>query len=176
MNSDINLVAGSNILSKEAKRLRVFRTVAIFLIISVGFLSVLLFLLNRFFSPQILIDQQNQVITQLSALQTRQAQLSLLSQRLNDIQSVLKKRSNYDTVLTSIISGSPSDVNITSLSIDKGKISMIVASSSLLSINDFIDMLKVMVEKKQYLKNVTINNLTLQGKSGYALILDLNPL
>ncbi len=175
MNSDINLVSGQLALSKDAKRLRNLRLIATFSLLGVVFLSVLLFLLSRVFSPASIVEQQEAVMNNIASLQVKQSKLSLLGQRLNDISIIINKRANYDIVLTSILAQSPVGVSVTSLSIDKQKISIIVSSSSLLSMNEFIAVLKGMVEKKQYLKNVTINGLTLSGKStGYLLTLDLD--
>lgn len=174
MNSDINLVSGQLTLSKDTKRLRSIRLIATLSLLGVVFLSILLFLLSRVFSPASIVKQQEDVIGSISSLQVKQSKLSLLGQRLNDISIIINKRANYDIALTNILAQSPVDVSVVSLSIDKQKISIIISSSSLLSVNEFIAVLKGMAEKKQYLKNVTINGLTLNGKSsGYLLTLDL---
>jgi len=175
MNSDINLVSGNaNALDKGTKTLRRLKLIGTVVIVGVGVISILLFLLNRLFSPDSIIKQQNQVTASISLQQAKQAKLLVLTQRLNDISSLLKKRANYDVALNNILSQSPSGVSIVSMSVDKKKISIIVNSSSLLSLNDFIEMLKGMVEKKQFLKNVTINNLGLSGRTGYVLTADID--
>ena len=175
MNSDINLVSGNaNALDKGTKTLMRHKLIGTFAIIGVVIIAILLFLLSRLFSPDSIIKQQNQVTASISLQQSKQAKLVALTQRLNDISSLLKKRTNYDVVLSNILAQSPSGISIVSVSVDKKKISVIVNSSSLLSLNDFIEMLKGMVEKKQFLKNVTINNLGLNGRAGYVLTADID--
>lgn len=176
MNNDINLISGDlGVSSRATRKLERVKLIATVAVVGVGLLSILLFLLNRVFSPQSIIKQQNEVIASIATLADKQAKLIVLNQRVNDISAIFKKRTNYDLVLSAILADSPTNVSITSLSVDKAKISSIVSSSSLISLNDFIDSLKGMVEKKQFLKNVTINNLNLNGKtSGYILTLDMD--
>ncbi len=176
MNNDINLISGDLGVSQRATwKLDRVKLIAKVTVLGVGLLSILLFLLSRVFSPQSIIKQQNEVIAGIAILADKQAKLIVLNQRVNDISTIFKKRKNYDLVLSAIIADFPANISITSLSVDKSKISAIVSSSSLISLNDFIDSLKGMVEKKQFLKNVTINNLNLNGKtSGYILTLDMD--
>ncbi len=143
--------------------------------LAVGGLSILLFFLNRVFSPDSVIKAQNDIAASISSQKNKQAKLILLNSRLNDILSIVKKRANYDVVLSSITEEATDEILVTSLSMDKKKMSIIVISPSLLPLNGFIDSLKVMVEKKQFLKNVTVSNLTLNSKAnGYALTLDMD--
>lgn len=175
MNNDINLISGdSNVLSKEARRLKTFKLIGTSMVFGVGLLAILLFVLNRLFSPQSVMDQQNKVLGQISALQSKQAKFLILTQRVNDITNLIKKRTNYDIALSNILSQAPSDVVMTSLSINKKKISAIITSSSLVSLSSLIDTLKGMVDKKEFIKNVTISSLSLEGKSGsYVLTLNM---
>ncbi len=175
MSSDINLVAGDlGGASGGAKRLSTLRMIATSLIVGVGLVSILLFVLNRLFSPQQIIKEQDGVRASISALQDKQAKLSVLNQRLSDIGNLLSKRAAYDIVLQSILSKSPSEISIVSLTIDKQKISMVASSNSLLSINEFIDVLAGMVEEKEFLENVTINSLSLSSRaSSYTMTLEL---
>ena len=175
MSSDINLVAGDlGGASGGAKRLSTLRMIATSLIVGVGLVSILLFALNRLFSPQQIIKEQDGVRASISALQDKQAKLSVLNQRLSDIGNLLSKRAAYDIVLQSILSKSPSEISIVSLTIDKQKISMVASSNSLLSINEFIDVLAGMVEEKEFLENVTINSLSLSSRaSSYTMTLEL---
>lgn len=175
MNKDINLVSGDSINVLESARVARFRALGTYFILAVGILSVLLFVLNKLLSPQPIVDEQNKIISSMTKFNTTQVKLSILSQRLNDSTSILTKRTNYDLILSQIISQSPSDVVITSLSFEKKKVSLIVSSLSLLSLNSFIDSLKGLAEKKQYIKTVTVNNLNLgNAKTGYTLNLDID--
>jgi len=175
MNNDINLVAGDlGYASKEAKRLNNLKLIATSLIVGVGVISVLLFILNRLFSPQSIIKQQDVVLASILSAQVKQAKFTVLNQRLNDASSVVSKRTNYDIVLESILSKSPSGMEIVSLALDKKKISMIVSSNSLISINEFIGVLAEMVSKKEFLQNVIVNNLSLSSRaSNYTLTLEM---
>ncbi|MEX2013276.1 MAG: hypothetical protein WD967_02630 [Candidatus Levyibacteriota bacterium] len=176
MNNDVNLVAGDiGRASQEARRLNTLKLIATSLIIGVGAVSILLFVLNRVFSSQSIINEQDAVRVSIQSAQAKHAKLTILNQRLNDISSVVSKRASYDIVLISILSQSPSDIQIISLAVDKKKISMIASSRSLISVNNFIEVLAGMVRKKEFLQNVTVNNLSLNSRaSSYTLTLELS--
>ncbi|MEX2007560.1 MAG: hypothetical protein WD992_02190 [Candidatus Levyibacteriota bacterium] len=175
MNNDINLVSsdaeGSD---KETKRLESFRLIATILIVGVGFISVLLFVLNRLFSPAGIVKEQEQVATNITLAGEKHAKLTVLTQRLNDISSLLSKRTDYDIVLNEILAKSGGSVSIASLAVDKQKLSMIVSADSLISTNEFIGGLKSMVQEKKFLKNVIVNSLSLNNRaSNYTLTLEI---
>lgn len=176
MSSDINLVAGGlGHTSKKEKGLYNLKLIATSLIVGIGVISVFLFILNRLFSPESIVKEQNNVRASILSVQEKQAKLIVLNQRLNDVSNIVSKRANYDIVLGNILSQSPSGIQTVSLAVDKGKISMIVSSNSLISINEFIEMLAGMVSKKEFLQNVTINSLSLNSRaSSYTLTMELN--
>lgn len=172
MTSDINLISQNlNVSSKESQRVKRLRTIAVLSVFLVGILSIFLFLLNHvFFSPSSIINQQNATLASLSSLGEKQAKLIVLNQRLNDISFLLKARKNYDLAISAVLEQAPFDVTAMSLSVEKGKLSMIVSSKSLLSMNSFLDGLKSMVAKKQFIKNITVDNLIFDGvNSNYSL-------
>lgn len=174
MNNDINLVSADSINSLGNKLQNRVKTAGVVSLLMVGFLSIILFGLNRLFSPQSIIDEQGRLVASMASDNTKQIKLFLLSQRVNDSSTIISKRNNYDVILGSIFSKSGSNVSVASLSVDKKKISLILNSSSLLYLNDFIENLKGMVEKKQFIKNVTVNNLNLgNAKTGYVLDLSI---
>lgn len=161
MTSDINLISQNlGISSKESQRVRRLRLASTLSIFAVSIFSIFLFLLNHIFlSPSSIINQQRATLASLSLLGEKQAKLIVLNQRLNDISSLLKTRKNYDLVISTVLEQAPFDMNTTSLSVEKGKFSMIVSSRSLLSVNSFLEGLKSMVAKKQFIKNITVDNL-----------------
>jgi len=172
MISDINLISQDlSTSSKESKAFKRLRLIATLSISVVASLSIFLFLLNHvFLSPSSIIKQQNAIIENLSSLSGKQAKLIILNQRLNDISLLLKKRTNYDLAIDSILQQAPLDIVTTSLSVEKGKVSMIVSSDSLHSVDSFINGLKSMVAKKQFIKNITVDNLIFNSKdSSYSL-------
>lgn len=172
MTNDINLVSQNlGVSSKESKRVKRLKIVAVSSIFAVGILSIFLFLLNHvFLSPASIISQQSTAIASLSSLGDKQAKLIVVTQRLNDISSLLKTRADYDLVISTVLEQAPFDMSSTSLSVEKGKLSMVVSSKSLLSVNSFLEGLKSMVAKKQFIKNITVDSLIFDsGSSVYNL-------
>lgn len=175
MSNDINLVSpGVGKSSKEARRLSTFSLIATTLIVGVGFVSVLLFVLNHILSPSAVIKEQKKIAANITLAKQKQVKLVVLGRRLNDISNLISKRSNYEEALSSILSETPAGMSVASLTLDKQKLSMVVSAGSLISTNSFIDSLKGMVEEKKFLKNVTINNLILNSRtSSYTLTLEI---
>lgn len=173
MNNEINLVSPDAIGSLGNNRIHKLKTIGTFSLLAVGFLSVFLFVLNRLLSPQPIIDEKSKFNADINKLSAKQAKMVILSQRVNDSFNILNKREDYDAVLASVV-GKNTDLTFASLSIEKKDISIIVTSPSLLSLNAFIDNLKDMVARKEFLKNVIVNNLSYgNSKTGYILNLSI---
>lgn len=176
MNRDINLIQESGAGSqKQAGVVKKLQTIATVFTLSVGFLSVALFLLNRQLSPTSIRAQQASVLSNITLLAPKQAKILVLSLRLNDISTILQRRTKYDQILGAIFQNSPTSLSINSLSLSKGLVNLTVSANSLLSINQFIDNLTDMTIKKQFIKTLTIDSLVLNSRTGgYLLSLKLD--
>jgi hypothetical protein len=83
---------------------------------------------------------------------------------------ILNKRKNYADSIKFLQSQIPQDVRVNTLEVDKTGLTVIVNSSSLLSINKFLDNIIGLALNKKFLKNILIESLSLSPKSGYYIL------
>lgn len=163
MNSDINLLKKES--RTQEKRVKILRIISVVAAGTVAIFSIALFVFNRQSTLDPIKREQNVVLQNLSFLSEKEAKLSLLNDRLNNLENILGFRKNYIKSVNSIIDELPSDVSTTSLSLDKDGILLIASSNSLSSINTFLNSLIDLSEKKHLIKDLIIESLTV-GTTG----------
>lgn len=175
MNEDINLVPGKRKIALEQKKIVVrLRLFSIILLVIIVFSSITLFLLKLQSPLPSLQREKNTLLTNLSLLSQKSAKLLLMKNRLKEIAIIEKKRQRLDELIGSVLEGVPADVSLSSLNIDKESVSITAASSSLSSINIFLDRLVDKVVKGKNFNKITLDSLSLDTKgSRYILALTL---
>jgi len=167
MSNSINLVSTNVVgLEKELKRLKIFRIAAVICLIFVSLLSLLAFILNITLPIESVKKEQQGFITQISGFDKKLTQYTLLSDRVKNISSVISKRKDYGPQVSVLFGITPTDVSIDTLNIEAGKLVLDVSSSSLLSVNKFIDDIVALGTKSKVVKNIIIEGLTLNVASG----------
>jgi len=165
--SSINLVSTKVAgLEKELERLKIFRIAAVTCLAIVLLLSVLAFILNVTLPISTVKKEQQAAISGISLFNTKLTQYTLLTDRVKNITDIIAKRADYGSQLNQIFGKIPADSSIDTLNIEPGKISIIISSASLLSINNFIDAIVDFGNEGKILKNVIIQGLTLDSESG----------
>lgn len=169
MNSDINLIKRET--SKiSAKRLKYLRIASIVIASLVALTSVALFITTRQNSLESIKAEQNSLLQNISSLQEKAAKLNFLSDRLRNVESITNERKNYIKTVSAILDGLPSDVLTTSLTLDKNEVLLTVSSSSLSSINEFLNNTIEVAQEKHLLRDLIIENLAAQSRQ-YSLTL-----
>jgi hypothetical protein len=175
--SSINLVSAKTVgLEKELKRLKIFRIIAIAFLAVTLLLSVLAFVLNVTLPIETVKKQQQATITGISFFNKKLTQYTLLSDRVKNISDIISKRQDYQTQVKEISGKIPADATVETMDIVSGKITIVISSTSLLSMNKFIDDMVAFGAKGKIIKNVIIQGLTLNfdnGKYSLSLLADI---
>ncbi len=168
MNKDINLVSTKDSGElKHKKKIKYARIVAIISLLSVSFLAAFLFILSNQISLAQIKKDQSSVLQGISSLRTKAAKLSLLNDRLTDVQGILKERKDYTLQINSILGQIPPETTVRVLEIDdENGFSVSVESPSLVSLNDFINKITEVANKQSTIKRLRVDNLIFNEKAG----------
>ncbi len=167
MNSSINLVSNRNIqLEKGLKRIKAIRTIALISLIFVSAVSIIIFILNLALPLQSVKKDQQDTIASIALQHKKLATYTLISDRAKKLQGVISQRKNYASQVNTVLAKVPADTTIDALEIEKGKISIAVSSTSLLSINKFINDTVALGSEGKILKNVVIQGLSVNTSGG----------
>lgn len=173
MNTTINLVVpkGKEFFEQQRKT-KIVNVAAISFPILVGIISLILFLATQAINPVSIIKQQDEIVSKIAKLQDRKIKLFIVNERLSNIDGLLKGRRNFADNISTFLSRMPAEVLLDNLEIDNKQILVTVSSDSLLSIDEFINNLILMVEKKEVIHSLFLDSLTFEaGKNSYLLSL-----
>lgn len=167
MSSDINLVSGKAYqLEKELKRLKVLRIVSVVSLISVASISIILFLIIILLPISSVKKDQEKTLSNIALLRGKLTKYSLINDRIKNISEINRTRKDYSTITNSIIDKVPSSLSVDILTIEDGVMSVSVGGVSLIPINEYIDIIIEMGDKKQGIKNLTVESLVLNNNTG----------
>ncbi|MBI2031005.1 MAG: hypothetical protein HYT08_00080 [Candidatus Levybacteria bacterium] len=167
MKSDINLLSRTKVESAIKGRLsNILKIISLISITGVLFTSFVLFILARQLSVDSIREKQNAVIKNINFLKERHARLIVSNQKIEEISQIIKKRAKFDNNLRTVYSKVPGSVSSQSIALDRQKISMNITSSSLISINEFINNFTEMAKSKKLLQDLTVGSIALDPKNG----------
>lgn len=163
--SDINLASGG-VRAPSDRIYKILRIVAFLTLFIVASSSILAFIATRQISIPSIKKDQNTTLYSLSFLRKKEAKVLIINDRLKNIGGVLKERKNYLNTVTAILKET-TGVSATTLSVDKDTIELTVSSSSLLSINNFLNNLISSTTKRTIkIRDLSIESLTLNRQGG----------
>lgn len=173
MSNDINLLLYKNSeLQRERKKVRIANTIAITFSIIVGIASMFAFVLIQSVNPSSIAQEQESTLKEISRLQDKQAKLFIINDRLTNIEEVFQDREDLSKNINSLLSNAPNNLSIENLEMDNKSLVLTISSSSLLSINDFINNLIDMARKKEIIRSLTLSGLTFdESKNTYLVSL-----
>lgn len=168
-----------NLLSRKKRRmlnresLLYFTQMSARIILAITILSaIVVFILNRSGNLPLLQQQDKTISSNLTFLQQKIIKFLLIRERLGNISPILSKKSSINDILFQISASLPSGVSLDAFTLDKTNITLAVSSSSLSSLNDFLDAMLVKVNQKQLFKKITVTSLSSDNVSGnYSLTL-----
>jgi hypothetical protein len=171
MSNSINLITPQKEgLERRQRTVKILRIISISFLLATFLLSLILFIISSRLSISDIKKQENSASDSLGLVHNKFAKLILVKDRMDNIQIIIKQRKNYQNLINSILKVVPQDSSINSLGIEKDKITLIVSSPSLLSINKFLDDIVTFSKNKKVINNVIINSLTVdQGLGRYIL-------
>lgn len=172
--SDINLLKKNTGGLKEAKILKYLRNTSIISLFVVCVLSIALFFINATQPVNDLKKEEESLQTRLSGYKQTLSKFVVINDRIKNITNIIANRSTFEKTIDLVLKQAPQEVKISNYTIDSKKISLNGSSTSTLATNDFFDNLVKLVKDKNKLKKVTLNNLSVDGKTGtYAFALDI---
>ena len=167
MNNNINLISNQNVgLEKELKRLKRVRITSIICLIVVFLMSILIFVLNFTLPLDSVKKDQSVTVANIVLFHKKLITYSLISDRVKNISSVISQRKNYTSQLSQILDKLPAGVSMDGLQIDTDKITFSVSSTSLTSINQFIDSMIGFNSQGKVINNLVMQGLSLDTTSG----------
>ena len=176
MNKGINLLGEKKQkpLSPVLRKIEVLRVVAIGLLFTVSSASVILFLLI-FLSPLPALQQkEKEALSAIAQYHNDIGKMQLIDDRLKSSAIIIKKRNNFDEKLSTIYNVMPQDLSVTGLVMREKDVEITVSSSSLSSLEKFIENLTKDSEEKKNFSEVSLKSLvTDEKKRVFVLIVNL---
>lgn len=163
----INLLPNSAVKSGPHKKVLVYvRLIAgvafAFLLIS----SISVFFINQLVAGGRIKNEEQKALADFSRLNDRMAKLLFTHDRLLEIDSVLKKRPNFEAEIQKAQSLLPPNMSIDSITVGEETVEITISSPSLLSVNDFLDRISDSFSQGVF-KSVIIQGVGFDGKGSY---------
>lgn len=148
MSVNINLISSTGLEDTKNIRLRKIKTFSFVLLFFVGFLSLIVFLINYRFSVNYVRKQQQDLINKISIYDDSALKVMLLNSRLGQISTLLDKRAKYNTIVAEILKEKDPLVKIDEFEINRAGITMEISSASLFPLSRFLNNLLKMDESR----------------------------
>lgn len=162
MSIDINLISKRTFEDSRENRVTKLKNYSFVLLFFVGFLSLVVFLINYRFSVNYVKRQQENLIKKLSIYDNTAAKIVFLNSRLGDISTITAQRNKFNKTSSSIFEGNLTSINLKDYAIDESGISMELSSPSLNILNDFLNYLLKLTKTKE-LSSVSLESLSTQN-------------
>jgi hypothetical protein len=165
MESSINLVSPKNAqLEKEQSRLRIARILALVAMFSVVAVAILVFVINLTLPINSIKQQESATLSNIAALHGKLVQYYLIEDRVNHISNIIAQRGQLPSTVDTLLAIVPGELSVNLLQIDAQHVSFDVSGASLVPMNKFIDDITLLGTQKNILKNVVIQQLSLDVK------------
>lgn len=165
MSKGINLLGAEQRISVKigSRKLKLLRAAGVWLLFGISAASIALFLLIALSPLPTLQKQEQDALNKLSAYHPDVAKLLLVEDRLKGSEAILAKRTDFDLTLDKIKEKMPEGASITGLKMDSKEISVTVTSSSLASLDTFLNNLIAAVEAKEDFSKITLTRFLSSG-------------
>lgn len=163
--NDINLIAKKKeIYQRTKEKVKVFKIISIIFLFLVLALSISIFLL-KLNSPITSLKREEKMLpSNAGEIKQKIAKIDILNERLSRITDVLANRPDFQSVINYTIENS-SNITMDSVSISKKNLSINLSSSSLNSLNMFINKMVELSSEKKIFGKIIMGGLTLDQKS-----------
>lgn len=171
MNTNINLLLRTNEETlRQKRRIKVFNLAAVASLLGVGLISLGIFILIQAVNLPSIKKSQGDVLKKISKFQDQQAKLFVLNNRVENIDKILKTRRDLAKTMNGLLVKIPGQLSIRDFEVDDKSVIITGQSKSLSAIGEFINNLTDMVRRKEIIKSLTLNSLTLdEGKNSYQI-------
>lgn len=171
MNNSINLILPKDKeFVRRQKKGKVLNGIAIVFPILIGIVSLVVFLITQAINPTAIRKQQDETVNEIAKLQDKKIKFFIVKDRLQNIDGILKKRINFAENINNLLSKAISGVSLVDLDINSKQVALTLSSPSLKSLDEFINSLILMVEKKDTIRSLKLESLTFNEKENEYLI------
>lgn len=166
MSVNINLVSPKNEqLEKDQNRLKNARILAFAVMLVVAVVAVLVFIINLTLPINSIKQSEQATLANIATLHKKLVQYALVEDRANHLSNIISKRQKLPNLVNLILATVPGDLSVNSTEISAKNVALIVSGSSLASMNKLIDNITVLGQQKNVLKNLVVQQLSLDVKS-----------
>lgn len=171
MSTEINLLPRKTRAKFSQEQLLAYSKIGAIIacIITVSF-AIVLFLLNRDPSLSQIQAQQQNILTQLTILHTKTAKDLIIVDRVKRITKILQSRKALEKDIDTIQSQLQTSLTVTSFALDDKHVLLTVSGQSLSPMGAFIESLTDDIQKKKFLKKITIQGIISDEKTGNFLL------
>lgn len=172
---DINLASASGQTKEKTKKLKNLKIGSLALLFLVGVLSVVIFLLNLSSPINSIKVQQDAVLASITASQEKAVKIAIVNERVSSILKIYKERSDYTEILDLALSSVTGGIRMSGLNIDKSSVAITVFSTSLLSLNNFLNSIIDSANQNSKVNSVSMESLSASDASGaYTMSIKIN--
>jgi hypothetical protein len=172
MNTNINLLLQTDEESlRRKRRIKTFNFVAVASLVVIGLISLGIFMLIQIVYPESLKKEREDLLSKMSQFQNRQYNLFILDDRIGNISQIIGKGRNLPSTMNNILAKIPSQFSIDNFEIDDKTLVISGQSKSLFTVGELINNLTDMVKRKEIIKSLTLNSLTLDHGIGFRISL-----
>ena len=169
-NIDINLIKVRDDSSAKNRKLTRLKRGALILLLSVGVISVILFLINLSSPINSIKKEQNNLLTTISESNEKAVKLSIVNERVSAVTKIRSKRPDYIGVLDLATKNLSEGVRTAGLALDESSVSITVSSPSLLSLNNFLNGVIDSSRNNSKIKSVSMESLSASDISTFYLM------
>lgn len=162
MSSSINLIGKERGGGSKEERVKKLKNLSYLLLLIIGFLAILVFLLNYRFSANAIRNEQKNLLGEFSSYDETAIKIYLLDKRVKDTSTILTSRGNYNSVIEEVTKDLSSSVIIDDFEIENSQITVSVSSTSLEGLNDFLNHLLSLTEI-EIISNVVLDELSIRS-------------
>lgn len=167
MNANINLLIGTDEETlKRKKRIKALNLTAAASLLGIGLISLVIFILIQSVNSSSAKKEQGDILKKVSQAQAKQAKLFVLDNRVENIDKILKTRRDLPKAMNSLLAKIPPELSISDFEINDKSVIIAGQSKSLFTIGEFINNFTDMARKKEIIKSLTVNSLSLDGDRG----------
>ena len=167
MNNSINLVSPkSEQMGKEQKRLRMARILALAVMFSVAIIAILVFVINLTLPINSIKQNEQAVLANIATLHAKLVQYRLVQDRVTHLSNIIAKREKLPAIAATLLAVIPPDLSVGSMQFTMQKVTLVISGSSLIVMNKLVDAITVLGKPNNILKNIIVQQLSLDPKSG----------
>lgn len=164
MSTNINLADKKNPEDSRKDKAKKLKGISFAILLTTAFLAVVIFALDYRFSASYVRKQQADLLNELTPYADKSAKIFIVNSKLTDISQILSNRKKYNETVDQIVRSNSGGAVIEDFKIDDTGIEMTVSSSSLEPIDQFLNSLLELADKKT-VSSITLKSLSLEAGS-----------